>query len=100
MTNKTSYSLKGVLLGACSCDWGCPCNFEMPPSRGFCYELPSLSGVQFGVQKKLFSSESNQRFFNSELENSELSDFFDSELRDGYSPFCCSNFATSPVQPV
>ena len=36
MTNTTPYSLKGTLLGACSCDWGCPCNFEMPPSRGFC----------------------------------------------------------------
>jgi hypothetical protein len=20
----------------CSCDWGCPCNFEAPPTKGFC----------------------------------------------------------------
>lgn len=36
MAEKTSYHLKGVLLCACSCNWGCPCNFEVPPSRGFC----------------------------------------------------------------
>jgi len=28
--------LKGSLVGACNCDWGCPCNFEAPPSYGFC----------------------------------------------------------------
>ena len=21
---------------ACSCDWGCPCNFNAPPTQGFC----------------------------------------------------------------
>ncbi|PYJ62761.1 MAG: hypothetical protein DME24_02765 [Verrucomicrobia bacterium] len=36
MTKKLSYHLKGVLLGACNCDWGCPCNFEVAPSYGFC----------------------------------------------------------------
>ena len=36
MADKTSYHLKGVLLGACNCDWGCPCNFEVAPSYGFC----------------------------------------------------------------
>lgn len=36
MATKVAYHLKGVLLGACSCDWGCPCNFEAPPTRGFC----------------------------------------------------------------
>ena len=30
------YRLKGHLLGACSCDWGCPCNFEARPTQGFC----------------------------------------------------------------
>jgi hypothetical protein len=36
MAEKTSYHLKGVMLGACNCDWGCPCNFEAPPTKGFC----------------------------------------------------------------
>ena len=36
MPANTSYHLKGELLGACSCDWGCPCNFEAPPTTGFC----------------------------------------------------------------
>jgi hypothetical protein len=36
MAEKISYHLKGVMLGACNCDWGCPCNFEAPPSKGFC----------------------------------------------------------------
>lgn len=36
MTEKIAYHLKGILLGACSCDWGCPCNFEAPPTKGFC----------------------------------------------------------------
>ena len=36
MAEHKSYFLKGTLLGACNCDWGCPCNFEAPPSPGFC----------------------------------------------------------------
>ena len=24
------------IMCACSCDWGCPCNFNAPPTRGFC----------------------------------------------------------------
>ncbi|HXP84680.1 MAG TPA: DUF1326 domain-containing protein [Bryobacteraceae bacterium] len=33
---KFKWSMKGTLLGACSCDWGCPCSFDAPPTRGFC----------------------------------------------------------------
>ena len=36
MTQKKNYYLKGHLLGACNCAWGCPCNFEEPPSYGSC----------------------------------------------------------------
>jgi len=36
MADKPSYHLKGILLGACNCDWGCPCNFEARPTNGFC----------------------------------------------------------------
>jgi hypothetical protein len=28
--------MQGTLLGACSCDWGCPCSFDAPPTRGYC----------------------------------------------------------------
>jgi len=31
-----AYRLKGHLLGACNCDWGCPCSFEARPTKGFC----------------------------------------------------------------
>ena len=36
MAEHKSYFLKGTLLGACNCDWGCPCNFEAPPTPGWC----------------------------------------------------------------
>jgi hypothetical protein len=32
----TKWAMKGTLLGACSCDWGCPCSFDAAPTRGFC----------------------------------------------------------------
>ena len=32
----TKWTMQGTLLGACSCDWGCPCSFDAPPTRGFC----------------------------------------------------------------
>ena len=28
--------MNGQVLIACNCDWGCPCNFNAPPSRGDC----------------------------------------------------------------
>jgi hypothetical protein len=30
------WNMKGDLIGACSCDWGCPCSFDAPPTKGFC----------------------------------------------------------------
>ena len=30
------WSLKGHVLVACNCDWGCPCNFNAPPTTGKC----------------------------------------------------------------
>jgi len=32
----TKWAMRGTLLGACSCDWGCPCSFDAPPTKGFC----------------------------------------------------------------
>ena len=61
MAEKTPYHLKGAVLGGCSCDWGCPCNFEVPPTRGFCegeyiwcveqghYGGARLDGLCFGM---------------------------------------------------
>jgi hypothetical protein len=28
--------MRGHLLGACNCAWGCPCNFDAPPTNGSC----------------------------------------------------------------
>jgi hypothetical protein len=32
----SGWKLKGNVLIACNCDWGCPCNFNARPSRGNC----------------------------------------------------------------
>jgi hypothetical protein len=38
MTTETAvkWGIKGDALGSCSCDWGCPCNFDAPPTNGWC----------------------------------------------------------------
>jgi hypothetical protein len=28
--------MRGHLVGVCNCAWGCPCNFDAPPTDGFC----------------------------------------------------------------
>ena len=30
------WSMSGALLSCCNCDWGCPCNFNVPPTYGHC----------------------------------------------------------------
>lgn len=30
------WSFRAEYFQACSCDYGCPCEFQAPPSRGFC----------------------------------------------------------------
>lgn len=30
------WRMRGDVLIACNCDWGCPCNFNARPSKGFC----------------------------------------------------------------
>ena len=32
----TRWKVKGTLLIACNCDYGCPCNFNAPPTQGKC----------------------------------------------------------------
>jgi len=31
-----TWHLAGKVLVACNCDWGCPCNFNAPPTTGKC----------------------------------------------------------------
>jgi hypothetical protein len=61
MAEQQPYYLKGHLLGACSCDWGCPCSFEARPTQGFCegnyvwhieegqYQGTPMAGSTFGL---------------------------------------------------
>jgi hypothetical protein len=35
-TEKPSWTLSGVVLVACNCDYGCPCNFNAAPTHGKC----------------------------------------------------------------
>lgn len=35
-TTNTKWSLEADFLQACNCDYGCPCEFSAPPTRGFC----------------------------------------------------------------
>jgi hypothetical protein len=55
------WTMKGAVLGPCNCDWGCPCNFDVPPSYGNCdgvyvywvgegrYGHVSLSGLKYAM---------------------------------------------------
>ena len=36
MADKTPWHIKGDYFEACSCDLGCPCNFNGFPTKGFC----------------------------------------------------------------
>jgi hypothetical protein len=56
-----SWNLKGQVVVACNCDYGCPCNFNALPTKGKCeggwtwhvekgsYEDVSLDGLNFSV---------------------------------------------------
>ena len=35
-TAQTKWALEADFIQACSCDYGCPCEFSAPPTRGFC----------------------------------------------------------------
>lgn len=35
-TTATTWKLAGTLIIACNCDYGCPCNFNAPPTQGDC----------------------------------------------------------------
>jgi hypothetical protein len=56
-----TWTLKGTVLIACNCDYGCPCNFNARPSRGKCeggwtwhvergsFDDVTLDGLNFSV---------------------------------------------------
>ena len=55
------WTLKGTVLIACNCDYGCPCNFNALPTHGHCeggwawhvqegrYGSTDLSGLTFSI---------------------------------------------------
>jgi hypothetical protein len=59
--DKPSWNLKGLVLIACNCDYGCPCNFNARPSHGKCeggwtwhiergsFQDVTLDGLNFSV---------------------------------------------------
>ena len=61
MTTEVKWNVQADYFQACSCDYGCPCEFEAPPTQGFCEDLSvwhinsgsygdvSLNGLCFGV---------------------------------------------------
>lgn len=50
---KTKWSLEADYIQACNCDYGCPCEFNAPPTRGDCQGMGawSISRGQFGDVK-------------------------------------------------
>jgi hypothetical protein len=36
MAQGTRWSIEADFIQACNCDYGCPCEFEAPPTTGFC----------------------------------------------------------------
>jgi hypothetical protein len=45
--------MEGSVLGSCNCDWGCPCNFDAPPTYGHCQGMYTwiVREGQFGDTK-------------------------------------------------
>ena len=39
MASGTKWKFEADFWQACNCDYGCPCEFEAPPSKGFCQGL-------------------------------------------------------------
>ena len=58
--SETLWHISGEELGACKCDWGCPCQFNANPTHGDCHGLgvvqidrghfgeARLDGIRFG----------------------------------------------------
>src|SRR4051794_28821092 len=58
-SRRVGWSMAGEELGHCNCAWGCPCQFNAPPTTGRCdalvgweieaghYGVTTLDGVRF-----------------------------------------------------
>src|SRR6266540_1613755 len=56
---QTQWHIQGEEVSSCNCDWGCPCQFNAPPTHGGCHGIAgfrirkghfgatSLDGVRF-----------------------------------------------------
>ena len=42
-TSKTKWSIEADFIQACNCDYGCPCEFSAPPTKGFCEGMGAWS---------------------------------------------------------
>jgi hypothetical protein len=63
-TKNVVWRLEGTVLVACNCDYGCPCNFNAPPTQGHCeghwtwhvergrFDGVALDGLNFSVAVK------------------------------------------------
>ncbi len=61
MTTQVKWTMEADYLQACNCDYDCPCEFEAPPTQGYCegigawrinqgsYGELSLDGLGLGV---------------------------------------------------
>ena len=36
------WRMQGVEFIACNCNWGCPCQFDAPPTHGHCQAVASM----------------------------------------------------------
>ena len=43
MSKNIKWSLEADFLQACNCDFGCPCEFSAPPTKGFCQGVGAWS---------------------------------------------------------
>lgn len=52
-TAKVKWSFEAEYLQACNCDYGCPCEFSAPPTKGFCEGMGAwrISRGQYGDVK-------------------------------------------------
>lgn len=61
MAERISWNMRGKIVIACSCDWGCPCNVNARPTLGHCeggwtwqieegkYDETPLAGLHFSL---------------------------------------------------
>jgi hypothetical protein len=53
MSQKTKWTIEAEFIQACNCDYGCPCEFSAPPTKGFCEGMGAwqITSGQYGEVK-------------------------------------------------